>query len=239
MLKALVAVELPFQFNSMKKYCKNMRKVFVLFILLWSGLLSAYDVKIKVYLEGPYESHGMKAMLVNELKKHHAQVPNDAVDVVDVEIRTSPQSPAVEVKKAYLLKDGTVVDYLNPSQASLHFQASGNAYHIVVKHRNHLPIASAKTITTGALADLTLPQNVFGETKVLQGQAVMIAGNAHNDTNDLNEINASDYFAVSSANDQKVSGYLLEDLNLDGIVNEKDFQLVKENSQKLYFSNIQ
>lgn len=214
-------------------------KIFVLFTLLWSGLLSAYDVKIKVFLEGPYESHGMKALLVNELKKQHAQVPNDAVDVVDVEIRTSLQAPAVEIKKAFLLKDGTVVDYLNPSQASLHFQASGNAYHVVVKHRNHLPIASAKHITSGALADLTLPQNVFGETKTLQGYAVMIAGNVHNDANDLNEVNASDYFVVSNANDQKISGYLVADLNLDGTVNEKDFQLVKENSQKLYFSNIQ
>ncbi len=207
-------------------------------LLLLISKAYAFDVKVKVLLEGPLQGATMTTHLVNELKKNYANVPNDAVDLVSVELRTQLQGNAIETKKAFLLKDGSVVDYatLNPI---LHFNATGNSYYVVVKHRNHLPFASKNLVTNQATCDLTIAQNVFGEPKIVQGKAVMIAGNVHNEAGDMYEINASDFFKVSQANDNHLVGYIPEDANLDGVVNEKDLQIVKSNAEKLYFSQIQ
>ncbi len=198
----------------------------------------AFEVKIKVLLEGPLQGSSMTTLLVNELKKNHANVPNDAVDIVNIEIRTSLSTNPLETKKGFLLKDGSVVDYATLSPI-LHFSATGNAYYVVVKHRNHLPIASKNVVSHQSTCDLTNAQNVFGDTKILHGKAVMIAGNVHNETGDMYEINASDFYVVSKAKDDQLTGYIIQDANLDGIVNEKDFQIVKSNAEKLYFSQIQ
>lgn len=210
----------------------------VVLCLLFYAQTYAFEVKIKVFLEGPLQGALMTTFLVNELKKNYPQTPNDAVDMVDIEIRSSLHTPAIETKKAFLLKDGTVVDY-NTLQSNIIFNALGNSYYVVVKHRNHLPLASKNLVNHQSLCDLTLPHNIYGETKIIQGKAVMIAGNVYNDSQDMNEINASDYFMVSKAKDLNKTGYLIEDVNLDGVVNEKDWQIVKNHSEKLYFSQIQ
>jgi hypothetical protein len=180
----------------------------------------------------------MSTLILGELKKMNPSAPLDAVDIVQIELRNSIQSQAVETKNAYLLKDGTVVDYVT-LQPNLVFNASGNAYYIVVKHRNHLPIASKTVVNHQSFCDLTLPSQVYGEAKLVNGKSVMIAGNVHNEPGDVNEINASDFFYVSQAMDNHLTGYVSEDVNLDGVVNEKDLQIVKNHSEKLYFSQIQ
>lgn len=207
-------------------------------LLLFFTQVFAFEVKIQVLMEGPFQGSSMTNHLVSELKKNHTQTPTDAVDIVNVEIRSSLQTPAIETKKAFLLKDGTVVDYAT-LQPILQFNATGNAYYVVVKHRNHLPIASKNLVLHQSHCDLTLPQNVYGDSKIIQGKSVMIAGNVFNETGDNNEINSSDFYTVSKAKDQQLAGYVVEDVNLDGLVNEKDFYIVKNNSEKLYFSYIQ
>ncbi|GIV43694.1 MAG: hypothetical protein KatS3mg035_0817 [Bacteroidia bacterium] len=215
------------------------QKTFLFFLLLLLFYQSyAFDVKIRVLMEGPLQGSSMSTLLVNELKKHHAQTPNDAVDIVQVEIRTSLQSQPIETQKAFLLKDGSLVSY-SSLQPTIRFNASGSSYYVVVKHRNHLPLASKNLVAHQSVCDLTLPQNIFGETKIIQGKAVMIAGNVFNDNGDVNEINASDFYHVSKAKDNRLSGYVVEDVNLDGVVNEKDFDIVKNHADKLYFSQIQ
>ena len=216
---------------------KKNQFLLTLLLLLFYAQSYAFEVKTKVFLEGPFQGTFMSTHLNTELKKIHSHAPLDAVDIVQVELRNSIQSQAVETKKAYLLKDGTVVDYVT-LQPNLVFNASGNAYYIVVKHRNHLPIASKTAVNHQSFCDLTLPSQVYGEAKLVNGKSVMIAGNVHNEPGDVNEINASDFFYVSQAMDNHLTGYVSEDVNLDGIINEKDLQIVKNHSEKLYFSQI-
>lgn len=217
----------------------SIKKQFVTaFLLLLFTQIKAFEVKIKVFMEGPFQGSLMTTHLVSELKKNYPQTPNDAVDIVNVEIRTQLQGNAVETKKAFLLKDGSVVDLVS-LQPTLNFNATGNAYFVIIKHRNHLPIASKHLINHQTVCDLTQAQNVYGDSKTIQGKVVMIAGNVYNDSTGFSEINSSDYFMVSKAKDNHLSGYIPEDINLDGLVNEKDFQMVKNNSEKLYFSQIQ
>ncbi len=206
--------------------------------LLLGTHLNAFEVKIKVFLEGPFSGSFMHTHLAGELKKNHSQTPSDAGDIVNVEIRTSLQGNAIETKKAFVLKDGSLVDY-NTLQPTITFSASGNAYFVVVKHRNHLPLASKQLVTHQSICDLTMPQNVFGEYKKVNSVAVMIAGNVHDDAGNVNEINATDFWMVSKAKDDHLNGYVQADVNLDGLVNEIDFQIVKANAEKLYFSQIQ
>jgi hypothetical protein len=216
---------------------KKNQFLLALLLLLFYAQSYAFEVKIKVFLEGPFQGTFMSTHLNTELKKIHSHAPLDAVDIVQVEIRTNLASLPIETKKAFILKDGTVLDYVT-LQPNLVFNASGNAYYIVVKHRNHLPIASKTAVNHQSFCDLTVPSQVYGEAKLVNGKSVMIAGNVHNEPGDVNEINASDFYMVSKAMDEHFAGYVLEDANLDGIVNEKDFQLVKNNAEKLYFSQI-
>jgi len=217
---------------------KLKQTLLTLLLLLFFTRIQAYEVKLKLLLEGPLQGSYMSTLIHGELKKMNPSAPLDAVDIVQIELRNSIQSQAVETKKAYLLKDGTVVDYVT-LQPNLVFNASGNAYYIVVKHRNHLPIASKTAVNHQSFCDLTLPTQVYGEAKLVNGKSVMIAGNVHNEPGDVNEINASDFFYVSQAMDNHLTGYVSEDVNLDGVVNEKDLQIVKNHSEKLYFSQIQ
>jgi hypothetical protein len=65
-------------------------------------------------------------------------------------------------------------------------------------------------------------------------------GNVYDDVpnGDIGEVNASDFFVVSTENDMNLEGYYLSDLNMDGVVNADDFNLIQIGNQNLHYTDI-
>jgi hypothetical protein len=194
---------------------------------------------------GDSDSYGQIEMIFSQT------VPANAVDVVKIELRTAPNAAPTASGYAWLLTDGSIVDFQSGSGEVNICGAPAGDYFIVVKHRNHLPIISevAVTLTTspfGSPYDMTLSTNLGNQASGAfyepgNGFSYMWMGNAYDDPalSDVGEVNASDFIVVSLANDVNPSGvYAPEDLNLDGDVNADDFTAVQLGNDNLYYTPI-
>ncbi|MBK7382761.1 MAG: hypothetical protein IPI81_05420 [Flavobacteriales bacterium] len=155
---------------------------------------------------------------------------NAVVDWVVVELRNKNNSSQVLATRSALLQaDGDVVA-ANDGTSALTFGASGDQYFIAVRHRNHLGIMSAGSITLGSAAitvDLsngTVPlSGGSSATKVIGARNVMFAGDVDRNSilrytgqaNDRDPILARVGGSIPTAT---VNGYFPEDVNLDGVV---------------------
>jgi len=177
-------------------------------------------------------------------------VPGNAVDVVKIELRTAPNAAPTTSGYAWLLTDGSIVDFQSGSGEVNICGASAGDYFIVVKHRNHLPIITEVSVTLatspfGSPYDMTSAINLGNQSSgafyEASGFSYMWMGNAYDDPAlfDVGEVNASDFIVVSLANDVNPSGvYTPEDLNLDGDVNADDFTAVQLGNDNLYYTPI-
>jgi hypothetical protein len=109
-------------------------------------------ISTRIYLEGAY-SNGTQTCNLNLAGlipiqspytdgRRLAAVPPNVVDWVEVELRTDPAGPGVRFQSALLRRDGQVVD-ADGNTDTLTFDVPDGWYHIVVRHRNHLPVMSA------------------------------------------------------------------------------------------------
>lgn len=172
--------------------------------------------------------------------------PANAVDVVQVSARSTPNGADLETVTAWLLSDGSVVDYLSGgSKSYITFsQIASGSYYLVVRHRNHLDIMTNDPVVISnaapTLYDLTNIGNIYGGGALLIDAGVygMIAGD--NEKSDmLRETNASDYYRVSLANDNLSESYMQHtDLTLDIYSNASDVTLSSSNNDQLYFSTV-
>jgi hypothetical protein len=155
------------------------------------------------------------------------------VDWVMVELRSSSDiSKAVSTRSALLQRDGDVVSTDGVSPVNFLGLASGN-YHVVVRHRNHLGIMTAKPlplshVTTSVDFTLTNTQ-LYGTNPcaIIGGKRVLWLGDANVDKKVIHQGPNNDLFmlhaAVLSAPENTASssnflykGYLTADLNMDG-----------------------
>jgi hypothetical protein len=161
-------------------------------------------------------------------------VPDQAVDRVNVKLLTSDfRNPAAQ-QQGWLLATGEVIGL---DGKALRFEGlAAGRYFVAVEHRSHLPVVSASTVSPGQeqliLLDLTQPAAVVNAVVNAAGFAIMPAGDVHHDT-DRYEINVVDLARVQAAVQRKATGYLPEDLNLDGMVNERDLRLVEHHNGQL------
>ena|GEM_PF-1112059 len=198
-------------------------------------------VNTKVFLEGPFSSGLMTTtLLTNSLlplvqpyniapwnyagSEMVTSIPADVVDWVLVELRTGTTSLTSLKKRAgFLKKDGSIVDLDGLSKLKFDGINSGN-YYIVVKHRNHLDVMSAVSVSissTSALYDFSTDAlKAYGNSLVNlgNGQYGMISGDG--DANGF--INILDYGTVSIFLNQ--IGYLQGDLDMNKIIDTKDFE---------------
>jgi len=189
--------------------------------------------KIKCWLQGPYSDGLMQTNLANMLpltSPYSADpvsvnsIPENVVDWVLLELRSSATGPPIRSKSMWLTKDGyihtpgiSIVALLNSSPGS---------YYVVLRHRNHLAIMSGSAvqfISTGTppLLDLTNSSNIYGGMTgvitVSANNVAMIAGDA--DQN--GSIGPSDRNGAWR-NQVGLGGYLSADFNLDGSVFPSD-----------------
>jgi Secretion system C-terminal sorting domain len=122
--------------------------------------LPAY-ANIKIFLEGAYVNGG--TMYTNLLL---SGAPVNAVDEVELELRTSEGGVTVKQASGYVLSDGSVVDEAGNSSFPFYY-TTGLQYYFVISHRNHLAIMSAGThafsdLPTDSSIDLTVFESVYG-----------------------------------------------------------------------------
>lgn len=193
----------------------------------------AIYAKIKCWLQGPYSNGLMQTNLSNSLpltSPYSADpitvnsIPENVVDWILLELRSSATGQPIRSKSMWLSKDGyihtpgiSIVALLNSSPGS---------YYIVLRHRNHLAIMSRNAVqfvSTGTppLLDLTNSSNIYG------GMAGVITVNANNvamiagDADQNGSIGPSDRNGAWR-NQVGLSGYLSADFNLDGSVFPSD-----------------
>lgn len=174
------------------------------------------------------------------------RVPTNAVDVIQISARSSPFSADIETVTAWLLSDGTVVDYLSGGLMDyVTFpNLTNGSYHFVVRHRNHLDImteeVAVSTIVPSAPYDLTNIANIYGSGALLVNSSyVMIAGDNYK-ADGMNETNGNDLFEVNTDQDNLMVGYQGSNIKFDGdiAVNAADYTLSSDQNDNLYFSTV-
>ncbi len=199
-----------------------------------------------IYLEGPYSIATGK--MNNNLRQQNLVpvdqpygaapwnypgleqlIPNhfwDAtlVDWVLVELR-DPNNPAdiVDTQVGIMNENGIIVSATSTNEPILIFDAPPGSYHLVIKHRNHLPVMTLNPRTYGiwpAWLDMFNPSVVqtigMHEIDPGRGRWGLIEGDVTRDY----QITAADMSQVW--NDKNQSGYLDSDSNMDGTCNALD-----------------
>jgi hypothetical protein len=156
-----------------------------------------------------------------------------ATDWSLVELRTSTTPDTkVAAKAAVHVEDGSLIDPATLGQVEFPGVAPG-AYHVVIRHRNHLPVMSLNKVSlsgVGTFYDFSDDAaKAFGTDAMVQmsdGPWAMWAADANVD----GDVQALDFNAYIAATTTGASGYELADFNLDGQVQALDFNLYLANT---------
>jgi hypothetical protein len=203
-----------------------------------------FPVDLKVFLQGPYSAGTMSTALQAGAfiplsqpysgapwnyagTENVASVPAGVVDWILLEIRTADVGPSVASKAVFLMSDGSLMDVDGSLWANLtRTVASGFdiSHYVIVKHRNHVPIMSAATVSlpnNGSPYDFTTAQTQAygGGTPMadLSGAFGLYSG----DGNASYGVTATDRNAVWRVQNG-TSGYLSGDFNLSNGVTAVD-----------------
>lgn len=149
---------------------------------------------------------------------------SDIVDWVLVEVY-NPANTLVQRRAALLRNDGQVLDYTTQTPGVLfdNINSEGD-YKVVVKHRNHLAVATDTDVflvpgNNTTPVDFSTNANVLSanQTMITTGVYGLRAGNTNGD----GQIIAGDRVAARTGSEAAFI-YFARDLNLDGIVNSTD-----------------
>ena len=187
------------------------------------------NFSLKVFLQGPYNVNnsimntGLPVPLISPYSDNRnvSLIPNNIVDWVYVELRTSSSGPTLSARSAFLRNDGLIVG--DDGVSDLYFPVAPGNHYVIVKHRNHLGIMSSAPINLSATS--TLYDFTTGQTKaytidsapmidLTNGKFGLIAGDGNGDglIDHSNDILAQWYPNLGQ------NGYISSDFNLDGTV---------------------
>jgi 1,4-alpha-glucan branching enzyme len=210
----------------------------------------AKKLTLKVYLEGLWNG---TALNMNKCQDWVAgsetlvdKFAGDVVDMLSVELHdaTTYSTVAYQLTGLELHQDGRVTS-VGLSYIEIPTAATGS-YFITVKHRNHLETTSATAVSFSAdvnydFTDVSTkayvdPAAIFTPMKTLNGKWMLYTGNVNNSgANPI--IDQDDYMQIfdNYSDNTGIYGYLLNDLNGDGLVDFLDYMLNYHN-QDIYFS---
>ena len=202
-----------------------------------------FEGELNLLLEGPYQTGTaqMSSTLLQQgrvpLTSPYAadrrtvsKIPSNVTDWVLLEVREKTNSPALLTRSLFLRQDGQVITadgseiidmVVNPLSTN----------RILVKHRNHIGAMSAEGIAftnrTIAYDFRTSSAQYFGgidvATKVDPGIWAVRAGDVDGNGSVDDSIDPFVYAAQAGSN-----GYLRADINLDGIVDTNDLELIQQ-----------
>lgn len=210
-----------------------------------SGTLHTFQILVKFFLEGPYSGGSMTTSLntggfipltqpFNTSPWNYsgtesvAGIPNGVVDWILIELRSTPTT-LVSRRAGFVRSDGSLVDLNGTSQLSFAGVPMGN-YYVVVRHRNHLAVMTANTVTLSnnpTLYDLTLAQTQAFGTNPMKNLSAGVFGIYTGDTDGSGTVNATD--RSNTWNLRNLSAYNGTDVDLSGTVNAADRSTVWNN----------
>jgi hypothetical protein len=157
-------------------------------------------------------------------------LPEDITDWVLVEFEEEPGGSAVLSRSMWLDREGYIIN--TDEEPWFTPEIPPGDYTIRVHHRNHLNLVSSQPVTVGAAgftlwdftagADRATPEAAVAEA----APGVWAAAGGNTDTTDQ-DIFASDLAAVQAAMETDEAGYLQADTDLDGVVDERDYQIAR------------
>ena len=218
----------------------------------WSskGVFSTgpFSVFVKVFLQGPYAGNdSMRTTLRqnNEIpstqpynnapwnysgKEKVSSFPAGIVDWVLIELHGVNNDTVVAKRAALLKNDGIIIDtgYVIGDYVNFNRVSPGD-YYIVVRHRNHIDIMSAKPVH---LPDSTIYDFTSAQAQAYGNKAMSDLGDGNfgltaGDNNNDGVISINDYNGISD-NISK-TGYFIFDDNMDGIISSSDYNSVSGN----------
>jgi len=124
------------------------------------GYVNKVLVEVKIFLEGAYDSsiHAMRTDInsaipatspYSEDPRTVSSIPASIVDWVLVQLRTSGTGTAIASRSAFIRNDGRIVADDGTTEY-IKIPAANGDYYIVIKHRNHLAVMSANTVSLNA-----------------------------------------------------------------------------------------
>lgn len=157
-------------------------------------------------------------------------IPQNIVDWVLIELRTSSSLPPITSKSVFLHKNGNLVadDGITPI---IPMDAPFGSYYVVIKHRNTIETwSSVQNSFNNGVMNLNFTQDsskAFGSnlTKIGNSWAMF-----NGDVNQDGIIDLEDISMTDNANINYLSGYQVTDINGDSIVDVTDISLVTGNS---------
>ncbi len=181
------------------------------------------------YAVAPYNYTGTEAV------SNHTNFPLHTVDWVLVEIRDGANpNMLVEQRVALLQNDGSIIDAATLTNGvRLYNLTTGNNYHAILRHRNHLDVMSANTIiaANSMTYDFTNANQILGGQQQVQNMGTVNALFAA-------DMNGSGIISVADFNEYQLQlsatgQYIKEDVNLDGTVSISDYNLYRPNASKI------
>ncbi len=211
---------------------------------------SGLQVRLRVFLQGPYR-FGLNVMTTDlrnigtnilplsqpyntapwnyggaEAFANATAIPTDMTDWVLVELRQMSNNALVATQVGCLKADGSL--WTTSGFEGLYFNVNAGNYRIIVRHRNHLAVASAAgvAIPTVNPYDFTVATNVAGGTT----QLADLNGNAtlyglFSGDNNADGISVADYNVLMNQVSQ-LNVYLTSDVNLNRSVLVDDFNFI-------------
>lgn len=207
------------------------------------------SVNVKVLLQGPYNGTDMNTSLKSGAllpsnqpyssspwnymgSESVSPLPNNMVDWILVELRTSTSAASVVGQKAGLLLNNGLITGMDGT-SPLGFLLASGEYYIVIIHRNHLKIMSLRAFQLDFISDLynftTEMAKAWGASPMI-GLSDNVYGMISGDANSDGEINATD--RSLTWNNRNTNGYSVNDVSLDGRVNASDRSLNWNNRNK-------
>jgi predicted outer membrane repeat protein len=201
---------------------------------------------LNLLLEGPYDANGdsMKTLLhQNSLIPHTspysedpvtlAQLPSaNIVDWILVQLLPADGSQVLASQSAFLTQDGSVVT--SSGLDTLVFDGlASDTYIIQVNHRNHLQVQSSSAVSLTPLIalsyDFTTATSAAGSHNLKELETDvwgLPAGDLYKD----GQVTSQDYVDWYNKDQEGVIGYLSEDFQLNGTVENADYQLWWDNA---------
>jgi len=203
---------------------------------------SSVTVKIKVFLQGPFDSDTMKTVLLKENyipleqpfdqapwnyagKESVNMVPDSVVDWLLIELRAEVDSSSIVSRRAVFLKNnGQIIDTSGVDQVRFVGVDPGD-YYIVIYHRNHLAIMSNEKVDLDTdnvkSYDFSTGQDkAYGIDALVElndGIFGMYGGDA-NANGQIQNDDKNDYWKSNVG----TAGYKTSDFNLNGEVQNDD-----------------
>lgn len=214
-------------------------------VLLLTGM-PAPIARVRLYLEGPYrisdekmhtqlyqQGHISTLSPYSEDPRQVNSVPDSVVDWVLVEFLNTPEGPA-QFSKSFLLSES---GYLISECCDSHYidlsELPDDDYYLKVHHRNHKSLISSTTLTFGADRltefDFTTASSQYYDQESAKQLMSGIWGVKGGDVNRDDSINDMDFNSWHQSALQGDSGYLVADVNLDGLVTTMDFTIILNN----------